>query len=141
MNSPNLIKRILRTRWIERWDAMQALWRVVCVRVLLATIGIRRAQRLLLRPRHSAPARSDPVLWERRVVAIRRAAARVPGAVCLARSLTLCWWMHSAGLQPELRMGVRLGERGAEGHAWAVLAGKALDESDEVIATYQLIAW
>jgi Transglutaminase-like superfamily len=141
MTAPNLISRIRRTSWIERCDAVQALWRVVCVRVLLATVGIRRAQRLLLRPRADAPAAADPVLWDRRVVAIRRAAARVPGAVCLARSLTLCWWMRAAGLQPELRMGVRLGNRGAEGHAWAVLAGKALDESDEVIATYQQIAW
>lgn len=141
MNPPGLITRILRTTWTERWDALQALWRVGCVRVLLATVGIRRAQRLLLRPRARSQAPADAALWDRRVVAIRRAAARVPGAVCLARSLTLCWWMHTAGLQPELRMGVRLGDRGAEGHAWAVLAGKALDESDEVIASYQLIAW
>jgi hypothetical protein len=142
MTDPSFWSRFARATTRERIDALNALWRVIVVRALLATIGVRRTQSLLVKP---APRRSvdplDVALWSRRVVAIRRAAARVPGAVCLARSLTLCWWMSGAGLRPELKMGVRLGLRGAEGHAWTVLNGRALDESDEVIATYQLIPW
>jgi len=142
MGKLGLLSRVARASWRERADAAQALWRVALVRVLLAWIGIRRTQTVLLRrPNEGPPAHMDGVQWERRVVAIRRAAARVPGAVCLARSLTLCWWMHRHGLPAELKMGLRLGERGAEGHAWTVYQGHALDESDEVIATYQPMPW
>gem|GEM_PF-1082385 len=138
---PSFIERVRRSSWRERIDALDALWRVMVVRLLLATIGIKRIQALLFSISDQHPADFDAHLWGRRVVAIRRAAARVPGAVCLARSMTLVWWMAKAGLRAELHMGVRVGPRGADGHAWATFAGRALDESDSVIATYQRIQW
>jgi hypothetical protein len=49
-------------------------------------------------------------------------------AKCLPRSLVLWALLRRHGFDPELKIGVRNGERGFEAHAWVELEGVALDQ-------------
>jgi hypothetical protein len=127
---------------IERRALFPALWRLLFVRLALAGLGVARTQRILGR---WAPAGTgvleSPDVWKSRAFTVRRVAARIPGARCVARSLVLWWWMRARGLDPQLLMGVRSGERGVEGHAWIECDGHLLDETAESVASYQGIGW
>ncbi len=59
-----------------------------------------------------------PDLWQCRARALQRIGARMPATRCLARNLTLWWWMRASGLAPQLHIGVRGTQRNVHGHAW-----------------------
>ena len=127
----------------ERTDLVRAFWRLLVVRLLLATVGIKRTQQWLpLDPAVKDDRVADLAAWRRRALAIKRVGARIPGVRCLARSLCLCWWMRREGLAAELRMGIRRDEQGrVSGHAWIEYAGTPVDETAEVVARFQPLRW
>jgi hypothetical protein len=83
----------------------------------------------------------ERALWHRRALAVRRMASRVPDARCLARSVTLWWWMKESRLGARVCMGVRNSEGSLEGHAWVECDGHLIDESPEVAASYRSLGW
>lgn len=137
--------------WLARWRAMPSLdrrallpaaWRLLVVRLLLATLGTARTRKVLARRTRSATCHiTAPDSWQSRARALQRVSARMPATRCLARSLTLWWWMRARGLAPELRMGVRPGQAAIEGHAWVECDGHLFDETADGAATYSLLDW
>lgn len=129
----------------ERRDLFAAAWRLVVAHAVLRLAGLKRAQRLLGRPPSGAPGRGggrDTTAWTRRGRAIRRVAARLPGAHCLARALCLWAWMRRAGLSPELKIGIRpSGDGRVLSHAWVTLDGAPVDETPEAIADCRPVDW
>ena len=145
--------RLLRAdmTFLARWRAMDAVdrralfpatWRLGIVRILLASIGVKRTQKLLGRWATAGSRKMQQAdLWHRRALALRRVASRTPGARCLARSMVLWWWMRAEGLDPKLCMGVRPGAEMIEGHAWIECDGHTIDETAEVAASYHGLNW
>lgn len=138
---------IALARWRElppadRRALLPAAWRLLAVRVLLAILGTAQTQRTLARWASAGmlPMRS-PDIWQCRARALQRVGARMPATRCLARSLTLWWWMRARGLAPVLRMGVRPGQSAIGGHAWIECDGHLFDETAEGAATYSLLDW
>lgn len=136
---------------LARWRAMPspdrralwpAAWRLLGVRLLLAMLGTARTQRTLARRAAPTPHRiTSPEPWQSRARALQRVSVRMPATRCLARSLTLWWWMRAEGLKPQLRMGVRPGQAAVEGHAWIECDGHLFDETVDGAATYSLLHW
>jgi len=86
------------------------------------------------------PAESANVnIWRRRALALKRIAPRIPRTHCLARALALRWWMRSAGLDAQMKIGIRKGANGLESHAWVELDDTPIDETPENVATYKAI--
>lgn len=128
----------------DRRALMQAGWRLLIVRGLLAVSGVAATQRMLARISPAPADRSTLISvepWHRRALALRRVARRVPGARCLARSMVLWWWMRTDGFDPRLCMGVRPGIESLEGHAWIECDGHIIDETAESAATYHGLDW
>jgi hypothetical protein len=60
---------------------------------------------------------------------VRVAATHGPfRATCLPRSVVLWALLRRHGVDAELKLGVRRGDRGFEAHAWVELEGVALDQ-------------
>jgi hypothetical protein len=51
---------------------------------------------------------------------------------CLSQSLTLSWLLRRRGLEPTLRLGVRLLEQKLDAHAWVVYDGRVLNDTQDV---------
>jgi len=79
----------------------------------------------------------DLDIWRRRALALKRVAPRLPRTHCLARALALRGWMRSAGLNAEMKIGIRTGPDGLESHAWVELDQIPIDETPENVATYK----
>lgn len=129
----------------ERRDLYAATWRLATAHALLRTAGLKRAQRLLGKPPRGARGREtgrDPTPWARRSRAIRRLAARLPGAHCLSRALCLWAWMRRRGLEPQLRIGIRTSPQGRIlSHAWVEIDGEPVDDTPESIADCRPVNW
>lgn len=126
----------------DRRATLPAAGRLLVVRCLLATLGTARTQRKLASWARAGNARlASAERWQARARALQRVSVRMPATRCLARSLALWWWMRSAGLAPELHMGVRPGEATIAGHAWIECDGHLFDETAEGAATYSLLDW
>lgn len=127
------LKTIARWRQLpleDRRALWPAAWRLVLVRLLLATRGLKQAQARLASCAPGGGALLDhPEPWQLRVRALQRVASRLPATRCLARSLTLWWWMRSQGLSPQLRIGVAHADGNLQGHAWVECDGHLFDES------------
>jgi len=76
-------------------------------------------------------------IWQRRALALKRLAPRLPGTHCLARALALRWWMRSQGLDAQMKIGIRTGPHGLESHAWVEHNNTPIDETRQNTATYK----
>ena len=115
--------------------------RLILVWMLLPATGIARLRRWLgksARRKGRAPD-FDPSLWHRRVVAIRRIGARLPGCHCLARSITLSSWLNRAGHPNNLKIGITGTSATLKSHSWVEKDDKILDDTPENIARFQKI--
>lgn len=143
--------RVRRRNLMRRWQVLdrdtrralrRAAWRLALVRAGLAVAGLGGTQRwLAARAPAGDKTMDDPSPWQRRAVALMRVSRRIPDTRCLARSLTLWWWMRANGLDPELRMGVRPGTGGIEGHAWVECDGYLFDETTAGAASWSPLDW
>lgn len=139
-----LVRRWRELPAADRAALRSAAPRLLLVRTLLAVLGVARSQRFLGRRAPTGAAtltQAEP--WHRRAAALRRAARWLPGdARCVARSVTLWWWMRGAGLAPTLHMGVRRDSSNAlDGHAWVVCDGQVIGDSPALIAAYRELEW
>ena len=75
--------------------------------------------------------------YDRAALWINRAARfPFPWARCYQRSVALCVWMESAGLKPELRLGVRKDGQKLDAHSWVEFAGRVINDSPTVRQTF-----
>jgi hypothetical protein len=121
---------------------LQALLLLIEVEARLHLTGFSRLQERLHQPSETAgPARSADALAEAPLMAhaLRRAARWVPNARCLHRALALLLWLCRRGVAADLRMGVRTGVEGVEGHAWVEWHGLPLDEDRAIVDSFALL--
>jgi transglutaminase superfamily protein len=55
---------------------------------------------------------------------------------CLSRSMTLWWLLRRRGIPAQLRIGARKIGNQLEAHAWVEVAGRAVNDSDDVQIRY-----
>ena len=55
---------------------------------------------------------------------------------CLSRSIALCWLLRRRGVPAQLRIGARKMGNQLEAHAWVEVAGRAVNDSDDVQTRY-----
>lgn len=55
---------------------------------------------------------------------------------CLSRSMVLCWLLRRRGIPAHLRIGARKIGNQLEAHAWVEVAGRAINDSDDVQTRY-----
>ena len=67
---------------------------------------------------------------------VRRAAAPLPYATCLSRSLALWWLLLRQGIYSELRVGVRKNEGNFEAHAWVEHGGQVLSDRHQIATRF-----
>ncbi|WP_376694379.1 lasso peptide biosynthesis B2 protein [Wenzhouxiangella sp. EGI_FJ10409] len=141
-----------RDSWTRRWralpapqrrDLFSAAWRLPLAHAVMRLGGLRRAQRLLGRrksARETSPAAA--ATWRRRALALKRVGARLPGVHCLSRSLCLWSWMRRAGLDAQLKIGVRGSSRkGVESHSWVTLGEEPIDDTVESVSGFRVVDW
>lgn len=128
-------------RRLARFLALPAAERTVLLQALLWLPATAAALRWRgLRPPGVAPAagRAAPAVAPARITDLVAVAAR-HGLVrgnCLSRSLTLRRLLRRAGIEAQLRIGVRRGPGGLEAHAWLELEGRPLNDSADVALRY-----
>jgi hypothetical protein len=126
----NPFARWYRLPGSDRRALWPATWRLLYVRLLLATRGLKVSQARLARSRVTKTRTlENPDAWQARLRALQRISRRLPATRCLARSLTLWWWMRRQGLAPQLRIGVDRTAGTLEGHAWVECDGHLFDET------------
>lgn len=115
--------------------------RLVLVWALLPATGIARLRRWQGRPARARkpPETFDPELWQRRVQALRRVGARLPGCHCLARSIALSAWLNGQGHANQLKIGVAGTSATLKSHSWVEKEGEILDDTPENIRKFQKI--
>lgn len=136
----NSLKRFLQLKAADRGVVLRALVLLPEVRIWLRVIGFKRTRALLSSRR--SPLRISPAPgWNPRawnIMRLMRAAAR-RGPVhgnCLSQSLTLWALLRDAGIESELRIGVRKDQGKLLAHAWVELAGVPLNDRMEVVRQY-----
>lgn len=55
---------------------------------------------------------------------------------CLSRSIALSWLLRRRGIPAQLRIGARKIDSQLEAHAWIEVAGRAINDSDDVQTRY-----
>ena len=67
---------------------------------------------------------------------VRSAAAPLPYATCLSRSLALWWLLRRQGVNGDLRVGVRKEEGKFEAHAWVEYQGEVLSDRHHISSRF-----
>lgn len=109
--------------------------------ISIKALGYARTRAAVTRLTRARRARPDGAELEERIVRSKDlvdwATTRVPGSgTCLPRSLTLWSLLRSQGIDSEVVIAVRTGGEPLDAHAWVERAGRPLNESPEVVATY-----
>lgn len=136
----NLLARFRKLPPADRRALWPAAWRLMLVRLLLVVRGYKGTRDALAR--HSAteaqPIR-HPEPWQARTRALQRVSRLLPATRCVARSLTLWWWMRRESLQPQLHIGVARTGDALHGHAWVECDGHLFDETREGAARWSRV--
>lgn len=133
-----LLRRLRSLSGDQRRSLAEALVVVPATAVLLRAFGYGRLRGWMARaggpPPVAADARARELAWCVGVAA-RRGLVR---PACLARSMALWWMLRRAGIDSDLRIGVRkvASAVGIEAHAWIERAGVVLNDSPAVKARY-----
>ncbi len=129
--------------WSERLVFLQAL-----LLLPLADLALRvdRYQSIYEKLRKRTPLKGDlpqtPQLLaaQRYAQLVAAASRRNPfESTCLRRSLVLWWLLRRKGIDSALCLGVRKRADNLEAHAWVEVAGKVVNDSQEVVETYERI--
>jgi hypothetical protein len=125
------LSRFARLPSQERRLRLGALALLAPVRLLLWLFPL-RAVRSILSGVERLPGTPVDAPPERVAGAVEAAARYVPRATCLTRALTAQVMLRRRGREALLRVGLRRGEDGVEGHAWLesdglVVLGGAID--------------
>jgi Transglutaminase-like superfamily/Coenzyme PQQ synthesis protein D (PqqD) len=101
--------------------------------VLKHSVPLQRLVRLMSRPTNdarSAETERKIVNWARRAYRLRRS------GTCLERSLLVYRYLTEASARPRLVVGMRRGERDLVGHAWVLVDGAPLYESNATLEPF-----
>jgi Transglutaminase-like superfamily len=123
----------------ERRAVITMVWLVPALHVAVRVWDYRRTRAWLEQSASARRALRRGV--EGRVEAYRLATARVtryswlPGN-CLSRSLALLWLLRRNGHDADLHLGVSLAGGEFAAHAWVTLAGRVLNDTQDVAQRY-----
>ena len=123
----------------ERRAVITMVWLVPALHVAVRVWDYRRTRAWLEQSASAHRAQLRGV--EGRVEAYRLATARVtryswlPGN-CLSRSLALLWLLRRNGHDADLHLGVSLAGGEFAAHAWVTLAGRVLNDTQDVATRY-----
>jgi Transglutaminase-like superfamily len=122
----------------DRTDYARAWWTLLDCRVRLALPWASAPVRVP----HQNPGESNDEAKTERLLAIFRLAGRthVFNPTCLPRSLALQRFLAQHGVASELRLGLRRGRNGFEGHAWVERRGVPFDDTKRV-GSYVPLEW
>lgn len=136
----NRWRRFLRLAPAERHLLLQAFLFLPVTGLGLQLFGYQRWKSVVApgddrrRPAADPPTESS-IEYAKAAARMVEAAARhgVYRATCLPRSVTLWWMLHRRGIRSDLRIGVRRrSEERFEAHAWVELAGRVLNDSEDI---------
>lgn len=120
-------------------DDRHAFWRaaalVPTMHVVVRVIGFNRLQQRVLRvaPSTSRVTATDAQALRRCVVNVNRVKRYSPlRGNCLSQSFALVWMLRREGLEPQLRLGVRIQDAKFDAHAWVEYDGRVLNDSQDV---------
>lgn len=124
----------------------RAFWRAVLLvptmHVVVRVVGFNRLQQRVARvgpsSRESLPAAQ----------AVRRCAVSVSRVKqysplrgnCLSQSLALVWMLRREGVEPQLRLGVRIQDAKFDAHAWVEHEGRVLNDTQDVHTRFAPLA-
>lgn len=120
--------------------ARMGMW-AVSLRVLKFIVPLPALVRLVSR----SSDRARRAYQEEQVIALARWACRITAwpaqSNCLERALITYRYLGSVGAQPQLVVGLGRSEDGrVRGHAWVVLDGHPIDETEQSLAEYGALA-
>jgi len=121
-----MLRRIRRLATLppgERALALQALWTLLWVRLLLWALSFRRVRAVVDRLAMAAEPVPDADFARAVRRAVDRAARTVPGSDCLPRALTAEVMLRRAGRPARVSIGVASDGRLLSAHAWTESAG------------------
>lgn len=123
----------------DRRDFFLALVFVPAVVIWLRVSAFRRVQQALERWRRDATLTnqrdSTRIFTESQSASRMLDVASRRGLVrgnCLSRSIALCWLLRRRAIPAQLRIGARKNGNQLEAHAWVEVAGRAVNDSDDV---------
>lgn len=127
----------LKALTVREWSFLLIALVMLPLTVLaLRLFGFRRFQHLLKQSESTQDTTSEPALNEAAKQAARMVsvAARfgLCRATCLPQALTLVWLLRFAGLESQLRIGVRKEDETLKAHAWVEREGMVLNDSADV---------
>lgn len=115
-----------------------AWWGLLSADFCLRVLPFSRVERLFGVRRGSAEL--DPVLGDRLVRAVGRAARHLYPARCLPRSLCLRWLLGRHGVATDLRIGVTKRRGGLTAHAWVEHQGRPIGDTEEFVAPFAALS-
>jgi hypothetical protein len=115
-----------------------AWWGLLAADVCLRVLPFSRVERLFGGRQGSAEL--DPVLRDRLVRAVARAARHLYPARCLPRSLCLRWLLSRHGVATDLRIGVTRQRGGLTAHAWVEHQGLPVGDAQEAVASFAALS-
>jgi len=127
--TPSNTRRPMRTASLV---IKMGAWSLV-LPVLKHIVPLQRLVRLMSRPTNGARAPETErkiVSWARRAYRLRRS------GTCLERSLLVYRYLTEASARPRLVVGMRRGERDLVGHAWVLVDGVPLYESNATLEPF-----
>ena len=121
----------------EHRTFIAALFLVPAMHVIVRVIGFNRLQQRVANTAPRAGHAGIPQAQAVRtcVVSIHRVKRFSPFFMrgnCLSQSLALAWLLRRRGVQPELRLGVRLTGPKFDAHAWIEFGGRVLNDTQDV---------
>ncbi len=127
----------------ERRTLVLATAMVPAMHVTVRVVGFNRLERWIARtsPHRAFTGESSARALRLSVVSINRVKRySMFRGNCLSQSLALCRILRRRGLQPSLRLGVRLADRKFDAHAWVELDGRVLNDSQDVHTRFTPLA-
>ena len=127
----------------ERATFLHALFLVPAMHVIVRVVGYNRLQGWVANtpPRVRRPDLPTAHAVRTCVVSISRVKRLSPArGNCLSQSLALSRLMRARGLDPTLRLGVRLTDAKFDAHAWVEYDGRVLNDTQDVHTRFTPLA-
>lgn len=122
----------------ERRALVQGAFRLTVTRLFMFA-GIATAAKWLGRDTPDGDQYFDQLLWEVRATALQRLTSRLPATACLARALSLRWWMRSQGFPAIMKIGVKKEKNELKSHAWVEIKGRPIGETVDSMDSFVVI--
>lgn len=136
----SLVRKLKQFRALtgpERRFVLTAMCGLPVIRIGLHVLGLQRLlDRLQRRSRPGAAGLSQDDMMRYGDLVNRAARQGLYQDTCLTRSVWLCWWLQGKGMDPRLRIGVRLAVGELEAHAWVEVNGTPVNDRADIAQDY-----